>query len=310
MYLPAERNFLHYFKNSAPVSQSPLLALFSEYDKAQKAFSSGYDLPVNGYRFAVDQAMGPVIVNTHANGGEAKTPVGAASSGLQSIVPLLLVTDYLKSRVGQDASKTFNNESLVVIDNPFVSVRIDQEEPFLTGTDDRLDVPAFLFRSKQGTSGLVNVVEEPEQNLFPPTQRNVLRKLIAVTNGVPHSRLVLSSHSPYVVSDLVAATRAHILYDKAKGLGSEKTEFLKQIRAAYAEDSAIPSSEVCLYETGYEGRIVRTMDDKGRLKDANYLNQHLKLSAMLFDHLFALEHAMDSAREESQVLRDRTDDHG
>ena len=292
MYIPAERNFLHYFKNSAPVEQPPLLALYREYVKAEKLFANGYNLPINGYRFVVDKNMGPVIVNVHANGEESKTPVGAASSGLQSILPLLLVSDYLKDCIGHDSASTLDTESMSVINNPFIKISSDRGEPFFTESSVRINVPAFIFRAKHANECFVNVIEEPEQNLFPPTQRNVLRKLLSISR-LDSNRLILSTHSPYVVSDLVASTVAHRLYRKADRLKNHGIEFNARIQEAYASDSAIASTDICLYETNYDGTIVRSMDDSGRLKDTNYLNNQLKLSAMLFDHMSSLEHVMD-----------------
>ena len=297
MYIPAERNFLHYFKNSAPVEQPPLLALYREYVKAEKLFANGYNLPINGYRFVVDKNMGPVIVNDHGNGGGTKTPVGAASSGLQSILPLLLVSDYLKDCIGHDSAITLDTESMSVINNPFIKISSDRGEPFFTESDVRINVPAFIFRAKHANECFVNVIEEPEQNLFPPTQRNVLRKLLSISKRLESNRLILSTHSPYVVSDLVASTRAHGLYRKADSLNNRGIDFNAKLQEAYASDSAIASTDVCLYETNYDGTIVRSMDDQGRLKDSNYLNNQLKLSAMLFDHMFLLKHMMDEKLE-------------
>lgn len=293
MYMPAERNFLHYFKNSAPVEQPPLLALFREYVKAEKHFASGYDIPINGYRFAIDNNKESVIVNIHADGGEAKTPVGAASSGIQSILPLLLVSDYITRCIGQDSILTPDTESMSVINNPFVTISSERGEPFFTDSDVKINVPSFIFRAKQANGCFVNIVEEPEQNLFPPTQRNVLRKLLAISKKLDNNRLILSTHSPYVVSDLVASTKAYRLFEKANELGDAGVRFKGLINEAYALDSAMDSSDICLYETSYDGTITRTMDEEGRLKDSNYLNHQLKLSAMLFDHMFALEHEME-----------------
>ena len=297
MYIPAERNFLHYFKNSAPVEQPPLLSLYREYVKAEKLFANGYDIPINGYRFIVDKNMGPVVVNVHANGGESKTHIGAASSGLQSILPLLLVSDFLKDSIGLDSALTPDTESMSVINNPFIKISADRGEPFFAESDVRVNVPSFIFRAKHANECFVNIIEEPEQNLFPPTQRNVLRKLLAISKRLACNRLILSTHSPYVVSDLVASTIAYGLYQKldqkASGLDDGGAKFKAKIQETYASDSAISSSEICLYETNYDGTIARSMDECGRLKDTNYLYTQLKLSAMLFDHMFALERAID-----------------
>ena len=56
----------------------------------------------------------------------------------------------------------------------------------------------------------------------------------------------------------------------------------------YSPFAIVDSSQVCLFETNYDGTIKRSMDDHGRLSDANFLNYHLQLSSKLFDHMFSL----------------------
>ena len=48
----------------------------------------------------------------------------------------------------------------------------------------------------------INIVEEPEQNLFPISQVNVLEELIKVNNVIEDNKLLITTHSPYVLSAL------------------------------------------------------------------------------------------------------------
>lgn len=286
MYMPAERNFLHYFKNSAPVEQPPLLTLHKEYAKAEKDYETGFDLPINGYRFALNKEHKPVILNMHATGAPSETPLGAASSGIQSILPILLVSEYLQSRIGADSAGT-DMDSMSLTRNPFLTFA-SADTPCFKDTDIKVNVPTFVFRANRAATCFANIVEEPEQNLFPPTQRNVLRRLLSICSLSKGNRLILSTHSPYIVSDLIASTIAKKLYDLADAAGAQSRECRKWIEEVYSPFAIVDSSQVCLFETNYDGTIKRSMDDQGRLSDANFLNYHLQLSSKLFDHMFSL----------------------
>lgn len=57
-------------------------------------------------------------------------------------------------------------------------------------------------------SRFVNIVEEMEQNLYPESQMNVLFDLLNDANKMDLNRLVLTTHSPYVINYLTLAAKA------------------------------------------------------------------------------------------------------
>ena len=46
------------------------------------------------------------------------------------------------------------------------------------------------------------MVEEPELNLFPKSQRDLLQELIGFVNERPGNKLVVTTHSPYILAAL------------------------------------------------------------------------------------------------------------
>ena len=46
------------------------------------------------------------------------------------------------------------------------------------------------------------IVEEPEQNLYPSTQRDLLNFIVANCNGNKNHSLTITTHSPYVINQL------------------------------------------------------------------------------------------------------------
>lgn len=63
-------------------------------------------------------------------------------------------------------------------------------------------------------TAFVNIVEEPEQNLFPISQRGMLNSLTEFNNINKGNKLVLTTHSPYLINYLTLAVKAFELKEK------------------------------------------------------------------------------------------------
>lgn len=100
-YMPAERNFASIVRAADRVEglPRPLVDMQVEFGHAKKHYAKGYRLPANGFSFQFDKD--PWIVNgTEENA--SRTRLDEASSGLQSMLPLLLVSEYLSSHLAKD----------------------------------------------------------------------------------------------------------------------------------------------------------------------------------------------------------------
>ena len=127
----------------------------------------------------------------------------------------------------------------------------------------------------------VNVVEEMELNLFPTSQEKVLYELLADTNSGEDNRLVLTTHSPYVINYLTLAVKAKQVYDKVAnadvewvGTGNEK----QSISAIVPKESFVT-----------EGMVLKLDAYEGLPTDANALNEQLMATNDHFDGLLDIE---------------------
>lgn len=71
-----------------------------------------------------------------------------------------------------------------------------------------------FLSSKFTYSSFINVVEEPEQNLFPTSQRIILNNLLAFANMKEGNQLILTTHSPYIINYLSIAIQGDYLKGK------------------------------------------------------------------------------------------------
>lgn len=127
------------------------------------------------------------------------------------------------------------------------------------------------------------VVEEPEQNLFPNTQCDLMYHLLNCLNHGKAHRAVITTHSPYILYALNNCLLANIV----KGNMSEGNE----LPAACAKVEIVPK-DVAVWEiedgklkTYGEEKGDNTIQDKDGLIRHNYFNNVMKAVMRDFSNL-------------------------
>ena len=134
-------------------------------------------------------------------------------------------------------------------------------------------------------NAFVNIVEEPEQNLFPKSQWEMLLALSAINNMCGGNRLVMTTHSPYVISYLTLMVKAHSLLDNVK-----RKELDEQLNNVVPVDAVVDGAGLFVYELDEaEGTYNLLEGYKGMPSDDNYLNNSLADGNEMFAKLLELE---------------------
>ena len=103
-----------------------------------------------------------------------------ASSGFQSIVPLYLVSLHLSESVKSQANSAqkMSNDEAKRFEAEVANI---WNIPNLTDEQRRIALSAVSARFNK--SAFVNIVEEPEQNLYPESQWMIMKQLLAFNNA-------------------------------------------------------------------------------------------------------------------------------
>ena len=117
-------------------------------------------------------------------------------------------------------------------------------------------------------SCVISIVEEPEQNLFPISQKNILFDMLSNLNFSEHNKLLLTTHSPYFLPYINAVLKANELINKNKN----KKDSMEKIVPA---SSLLDSETVHIYEFE-NGTINELPKVKNITSDDNLLNQELE----------------------------------
>ena len=130
-------------------------------------------------------------------------------------------------------------------------------------------------------SRFINIIEEPEQNLFPESQNKVLYDLLECNNVSEDNQLIITTHSPYIISYLTLSTKVKDMLDN--GISSGKTD------AIVPKAAATDGTNIKVYETHKDGTISLLESYKYLPSDNNQLNNAMIKANEDFSRLLEIE---------------------
>ena len=197
IYIPAERNF---------VSAVPALQDYVEEKDNLQGFVVDWYRAKNKYNESNKLSILNLGVKFFSSGPasdylmleDGKTiRLNSSASGYQSVTPLVTMVDWLSDGIYKEEKPLSPAEDKVISDIlSKISNPLDPEE-----------IKNFHRRFMAIMEGRVYshtqfVIEEPCQNLYPDAQRDLVYYLIASLDQGKNHRLVMTTHSPYVLSSL------------------------------------------------------------------------------------------------------------
>lgn len=208
-FIPSERNLISAVKNLDKTYKATeldvLLNYLLEWDEVKDYYSTK-----NALRLSVARNIqyyndgGADFIYLSQNG--KKLPVFYASSGVQSAMPIEVMINRYSAIVGEKASLS----------------KHDWRHIFDEMKDSDIAQNALTSKANKAYYQSVQFfIEEPEQNLYPMSQKdlllNVVKHLVAANRNEkasPRSMVVMTTHSPYILSVLNELMAEAKLYDK------------------------------------------------------------------------------------------------
>lgn len=254
-YIPSERNLVAAIPNwfDVKMGDDNIRNFMTDWEEARRCYRQGLDILSLGVAYCYDESSNGDFIRL--NGNTQNITMGNASSGLQSIVPLFVHVNYITGMTHGKASvaKTIENmelnhkiyEHIAPKDNAGDVVRVKVNDaqgthiyPFPNMEMLRIFMETSDHYTK--TQHCELFIEEPENNLFPPTQCQLADWLMEKTgNDKAKHRLFIATHSPYILSRLVEKgskdLRLFIVNSDSHGLSTVTT----------ATDADI--KEICYY---------------------------------------------------------------
>ena len=268
IYIPAERNF---------VSAVPTLKKYSEKDDNLQSFVNDWFDAKRHYTKERPMPVSQIGLNYYYNkeidrdfltlDGTDNIPLISASSGYQSIVPLAVLVKWLSSGIYEE-NKPFSPEENQRVQEILAHLSEETNE-----NEAKLVERLRGFVQGRVYSHTQFIIEEPEQNLFPKTQMDLLYQLISEINHGRNHRLVMTTHSPYILYALNNCMLAYVVKDKIDEDIANTVESVKY---------ALNPKEVSVWsiKDGYvrndKNQPHKTIQDTRGLIRKNYFNEVMR----------------------------------
>ena len=280
-YIVAERNVLSVIPNWFDIDfpNNSIRYFMKEW---QNARNNNVQLPILNtgidYKYDKERGTDRIILN---NGKEFS--LLNASSGLQSLVPLFVFIDYIAKEIFKIDIQSIKDQDAKVNllyrlkeNHPSGDyVYIDKHEIAIASDDLHRIIDNF---TKYDHSDIY--LEEPEENLFPETQRDLVNWLAETVNGERNHSLFIATHSPYIMSAFNNLIQAGDIIEESL----EKKDEVENIIGGHR---AIRYDDVTAFAIS-DGSVHSIKDDELRLISPSELDTVSDDIANVFNQLIAL----------------------
>lgn len=313
-YIPGERNIVSVINNWFEVrfKNTNILSFMIDWDDSRRNYRKDNPLDVINLnmKYYFDDATGRDIVAVN----EAKSlDLTNTSSGLQSLIPLLVLSHYLVTHLGEidkqssvvdEQSKnkviqniyeeyfelkelelptegstknivinTGNKEHTVEVKDNTIIVKTEAKEIRLFESQEEKEKFESVISQMFKTQSANLYIEEPELNLFPLAQRDLLYELVKLISIRENDCLTLTTHSPYILYALNNCMMGHLVKDRISD------DIRKEIDC---RDSWISPELVSVWEIkdgylkGRNGELNATIQQADGLVGDNYFDSNMK----------------------------------
>ena len=311
MYVPSDRNIISAVDNIRTLTGLPrtLYTFADEFFKAVDKVERESVLPINNVAFEYDSFTQKSYIKEE----NYKLKLSSASSGFQALVPLYIVSSYLSKLVKEvqgerDLNFFLNSDYFSLNEKMKLEKELNEaikKEIVSSENNDEVNINEVLVRKIMDVSFLerldkvkskilkkyiysyfFNIVEEPEQNLYPTSQRKIVNSLVEFANDLPKNKLVITTHSPYLINYLTLAVKAQ----QVAKLFKEGDNRLPKVFEIVPAKSLLIGEDVAVYELSEkDGSISRLKTYNGMPSDENWLNSELEEFNELFMDLLEIE---------------------
>jgi hypothetical protein len=304
-YIPSERNMVILPEaRKSEFGNTNIRSFLFDWFEARKKYSNENNLSVLnlGVNYYYVEGSEEDHIRGNNNDAEYDILLSNASSGLQSITPLIAMIEYLTKWIYDEDTISFEQDErkqrvnrIIAVEkvlkpyydkddlpigdiqelvNSFNEKLHEKEEKAVEYFDDYKTISNSLFK----TTNSQFIIEEPEQNLFPETQRDLVYYFLQKCLNKEGNRLTLTTHSPYVLYALNNCMMA--------GLFSDKME-ASELSKLKCNQSKINPVDVSIYEIR-EGVVRGTIQGEDGLISDNYFDQ--KMKDLMDDFYLMLNH--------------------
>jgi len=304
LYVPSDRNVITMPDvEKRELSSTNFRSFLFDWLLCRKYFNKKHmaDILDLGIKYYFDESLDKDFI-MHKNGRSYNLPLYDSSSGCQSTVPLVLslafYTDTYFNVYDKEVSfqsKTNLDELLNKLLREFKlkdllkkdSVHKKLAEDIKPIDDIKKQLKQFSLKLARLTKPFssIFVIEEPEQNLFPNTQSDLITYIIKCCNRRHKSSAIVTTHSPYILTTLNNLIYAGIIREDLSKSGNQAK--LDELNSIYHSDCQISPKELSVYAIN-EGSCRAIINQSTGLIDVNEIDMASEKLSSKFNALYCM----------------------
>ncbi|GAB6012009.1 AAA family ATPase [Viscerimonas tarda] len=292
-YIPSERNLVSLPDVNVKFADTNMRSFWSDWEDAQKKYTEIEKLSILDFDidYCYDSNAEEYRIVHKQNDDSYSIQLSNASSGLQSVTPLIAMVDYLTNwyyKQEEDAPRVMS-EKEILADKILVEELVlkkyfgdnfkkERTKENINEINEKIkagdsQVRNLLSHYREIENNLLKthnsqfIIEEPEQNLFPETQRKLVYHLLEKSFNKDGNRLTITTHSPYILYALNNCMMCGLVYDKMNASDKAKLS---------CKTSLVNPKDVSIYEI-HKG-ILKSKQQNDGLISTNYFDTIMKES--------------------------------
>lgn len=283
IYIPSERNFVSVIPNLSKYKETNdnIMSFVYDWFTSKRVFEHNNSLNILnlGIKFYNHPESDNEILILD---NKKEILLREGSSGLQSVIPLIVNIEYLTSYIfkknisnsvdEKDSLNKFlaDNISKLIDLEKYSSKTLNNVESFKLDENDLRK----LLNSYQRVQGLESyfstnfIIEEPEQNLFPSTQRHLINYLFNKMNDSRDHNLILTTHSPYILYSINNCLMGFNIKDEYAEENPDQSEIINS-------QSWLNPDLVSIWQVNH-GELKSVKDENTKTVTKHYFNEITK----------------------------------
>lgn len=284
IYIPVERNFVSAIPNLGKYKRTNndnIMNFLYDWYEVKKKYTQNNKFPILNLGISyyhMQEKDSDILV---LNENQKELLLNNASSGLQSVLPLLLLLDYLtqglynEKAIGSVDEKEEIEKLIKFYVKDFIK-KIDNEErqTELIKNIEENKLPLNIVEMEELAKNIEArisyhfssiIIEKPEQNLFPKAQRDLVYFMLKLVNDKERDhKLLLTTHSSFILYALNNCMMGYLVKDN---MPKEEQSELK------SNQSWIDPKLVSVWEIEEnKGTLKSIQDEKTGTISKNYFN--------------------------------------
>jgi len=297
IYIPSERNFVSVIPNLGKYKETNdnIMSFLYDWYTAKRKFLKGNSLKILDFGVNFYNKFDDDLDILELKESENEILLREGSSGLQSVIPLVLLVEYLTEMIFEEntASKSISDTDkakLIFEANIEDFIKYFKQQIKLGKGDLLLQAEDISAISKKislltlyHSSNLI--IEEPEQNLFPQTQRDLVYFIInKIKKNEDHS-VFITTHSPFILYALNNCMLGYIIKDRIEE--DVKNELL-------SKNFWIDPSKASIWQIE-NGEMYSVIDERSKTVTKHYFNE---ITSEIMDEYYEMLNYFEYAEQD------------